>query len=857
MSFQPLRAGALLMAAVLVGCDTTPPPPVELGIPWELARHRKETIRDLEYAFDLEIPVDRQEPVRGRAAISFRWEDPRRHDVVLDFMRPAERVERVRANGADVAWEAVHDHIVIPASALDGGGNRVEVEFAAGDDALNRNDEFLYTLFVPDRAHFSLPVFDQPDLKAPVSWTLRLPAGWKALANAPLVEASPTLEGVTLRFAPSRPLPTYLFAFVAGEFSLEEAVVDGRAMTMLHRETDAERMERNRGEIFRLHAAALAWLEEYTGIPYPFDSFAFALIPAFQYGGMEHPGAILYNAPGLVLDETATQAQILGRASLIAHETAHMWFGDLVTMAWFDDVWTKEVFANFMAAKIVHPSFPEVDHDLRFLMAHHPAAYGVDRTAGANPIRQPLENLREAGTLYGAIIYQKAPVVMRQLEARVGTGPFQEGVREYLAVHAYGNAAWPDLIRILDARTSEDLEGWSKVWVEEAGRPTVSVVRDGEDVVLAQHDPAGKGRVWPQTLAVRVGREAGDTLVTVALGTEPVRIPGGGGPDVRFVLPNGSGVEYGLFLLDDASLEYLSSHLPALGDPLARGAAWVTLWDHVLERRLDPQRFVDLALSALPGEEDELNVARVLGYLGAAWWSFLPHEARVRQAPRLEEMLWSGVAGRRPATARAAFLGAWRTVAFTPAAVARMERLWRGTETVGGLPLSENDQTALAAALALREAPEWEAILDEQEGRITNPDRKARFRFVRPALDADPRVRLAFFDSLRDPANRAREPWVLSGLEYLHHPLRAATALPAVVPALEMVEEIQRTGDIFFPGRWLDASLGGHNSVEAAQAVHDFLLRRPDLPPRLRGKVLQSADGLWRAAHIVHGWNQP
>ena len=109
-----------------------------------------------------------------------------------------------------------------------------------------------------------------------------------------------------------------------------------------------------------------------------------------------------------------------------------MWFGDLVTMNWFDDVWMKEVFANFMAAKIVNPSFPEVDHDLRFLMANHPAAYGVDRTAGANPIRQPLENLREAGTLYGAIIYQKAPIVMRQLEARVGEDTFRDGLREYL-----------------------------------------------------------------------------------------------------------------------------------------------------------------------------------------------------------------------------------------------------------------------------------------------------------------------------------------------------------------------------------------------------------------------------------------
>ena len=147
---------------------------------------------------------------------------------------------------------------------------------------------------------------------------------------------------------------------------------------------------------------------------------------------MEHAGKILYNASGLLLDESATQNQLLGRASVIAHETAHMWFGDLVTMRWFNDVWMKEVFANFMAAKIVNPSFPTVNHELRFLLSNYPAAYEVDRTAGANPIRQPLDNLHEAGSLYGAIIYQKAPVVMRHLEALLGDETFRDGLREYL-----------------------------------------------------------------------------------------------------------------------------------------------------------------------------------------------------------------------------------------------------------------------------------------------------------------------------------------------------------------------------------------------------------------------------------------
>jgi aminopeptidase N len=179
-----------------------------------------------------------------------------------------------------------------------------------------------------------------------------------------------------------------------------------------------------------------------------------------------------------------------------------MWFGDLVTMNWFDDVWTKEVFANFMAAKIVHPSFPEVDHDLRFLVAHHPSAYGVDRTEGANPIRQPLENLRFAGTLYGAIIYQKAPIVMRQLEARVGEEAFRDGLREYLQTFSYGNATWPDLIDILDARSAEDLAAWSRVWVDEPGRPTVTVMIPGDWAVCGPRPSicswAGRGDIGPR-----------------------------------------------------------------------------------------------------------------------------------------------------------------------------------------------------------------------------------------------------------------------------------------------------------------------------------------------------------------------
>ncbi len=260
-----------------------------------------------------------------------------------------------------------------------------------------------------------------------------MPASWQAVANGVEVTRQEAPRNrLRVRYAETEPIPTYLFAFAAGRFQIESAERNGRTFRMFHRETDARKVARNRDAIFDLHAAALRWLETYTAIPYPFGKFDFVLVPSFQFGGMEHPGAIFYNAGSVLLDESATENQMLGRASLIAHETAHMWFGDLVTMRWFNDVWMKEVFANFMAAKIVNPSFPKVNHELRFLVSNYPAAYAVDRTAGTHPIRQELANLNEAGSLYGAIIYQKAPIVMRQLERLMGAEELQEGLRAYL-----------------------------------------------------------------------------------------------------------------------------------------------------------------------------------------------------------------------------------------------------------------------------------------------------------------------------------------------------------------------------------------------------------------------------------------
>ena len=244
----------------------------------------------------------------------------------------------------------------------------------------------------------------------------------------------------------------------------------------------------------------------------------------------------------------------------------------------------------------------------------------MDRTAGANAIRQQLDNLNEAGSLYGAIIYQKAPVVMRHLESLMGEDVFRDGLREYLKTYSFGNATWSDLIRILDARTPTDLVKWSHVWVEEPRRPEIYTTLDVKDGKISrlsfeQRDPARGNRQWPQELRLLIGyRDKTVPLTGVDLPARSVDVPAAVGmPAPLFVLPNGGGWAYGGFHLDRTSLDYLAHSLPELSDPLTRGAAWVTLWDACSITPSSRWTSCSSPATALPRETDEQLTQRVLG----------------------------------------------------------------------------------------------------------------------------------------------------------------------------------------------------------------------------------------------------
>jgi aminopeptidase N len=847
---------ALLVAAVLFGvasaaAESDPP---EAGVSLELAKARARNISRLHYELALSIPNTVAQAVTGSTVMRFRLADASQ-PLVIDFDAEGAAEAIVAANGVVVPTRAVNGHLVIPAARLRRGENSVRIDFRAGNAPLNRSDDFLYTWFVPAHARRAIPCFDQPDLKGRWTVTLEHPAQWQSVANGAERDRRTVGDRVRVRFRPTQPLSTYVVAFVVGDMKVETALRQGRTMRMYHRESDAAKLARNRDALFDLHAKSLEALERYTGIPYPFGKFDFVLVPAFQPNAMEHAGNIAYRAEDLLLDESATQEELLARAHVIAHETAHMWFGNLVTMRWFDDVWTKEVFANFIADKVMEPLFPHVRHDLQFFLAHYWSAYAVDRSAGTNPIRQPLANLAEAGNLYGPIIYEKSPVVIRQLEALMGEEAFRDGVRSYLRRHAFGNATWDDLIAALAGRTKLDLKHWSRMWIDEPGRPVIRtelVLNEGrlQRLALRQRDPQGRDRLWPQQLRVTVGCSPQPRRVVAELLDREVdltRSIDGCVPD--YVLAGGEGWGYGEFELDPRSQAYLETQLPGIGDPLARGVAWSALWDALLGERLAASRWVDMAVLNLRAERDAQLIGEWLYDLNIVWWRFLTPAQRAERALDLEALLRGRLDAAPEPGLKSTWFGTLRNVATTPQTLAWLRALWQREATIPGLPLVEADETALAYALALRGVEGEQGLLDAQRDRITNPDRKARFEFVRAAAATDAGVRERWFRALEDPANRGREIWVLQGLRLLHDPLRAGPSAALVPKALDMLLEVHKTGALFFDAAWMDALLRGHSSPEVAAAVTRFIDTLPaDYPPRLRALVLQKSDLLMRAA---------
>lgn len=821
------------LCAMMVGCGSNRKEKMyEEGVSWELAEHRKATIHDLKYDLAFSIPDKKSDAVEAEAYIRFRLDKV--DEVIIDFRQSEQAIKSVEMNGKEVDYKVYNEHIIIPQSASLKGENVVYISYTADDQSLNRNDEYLYTLLVPDRARTLFPCFDQPNMKAEFLLNLDIPAEWVAVASAAMREEQTEQDRKLVKFEPTEPLSTYLFSFVAGKFTKSTYQDEKRVLNAYHRETDPKRTAQL-GLIFDQVVYSLEWLEEYTAMPYPFKKYDFIILPGFQYGGMEHTGATLYNDNQMFLSEYPTPDEELSRAALIAHETAHMWYGGCVTMDWFNDVWTKEVYASFYAALITEPMFPEINHQLNWLKTTTTASLAEDRTLGSTSIRQDLDNLRNAGLIYGNIIYNKAPIMMQKLVEIMGEEAFRDGIREYLKTYAYSNATWDDLVRILDARCDEDLLSFSDVWVNKVGMPNITFTRSGDKLEVRQADPMQRGLLWPQSFNVDLVTASEAKSVTVDMTNDEVviiELPA----DFEYFIPNSDGRGYGYFMLDKEQREKMMQIWSGVADDTMRQSLLLTLYENYQQKQIAEGEWLEFLIGALQSEHNALIASTLCGYLR--------EPMRLTQDASSEKKLMALAESHHLKSCQVQLLRTLITSSFSEEVTAELYDMWKS----GNHPLlNESDYMTMAYELALRMPDKYQQIITTQRARISNPDRLRQFDFISRAVTPDEEALDALFESLLEPENRRIEPWTKATLSYLNHPLRISRAVKYIRPALDEVMEVQRTGDIFFPRGWAGALLGSHQSEEAHAELMRFLEDNPDYPVLLRNKIMQAAWPLTRA----------
>ncbi|MGX1474728.1 UNVERIFIED_CONTAM: aminopeptidase N [Streptomyces canus] len=568
---------------------------------------------------------------RSVTTIRFRCNEPGATSFA-DLIAPS--VTAVSLNGRDLDPGAVFD------------GSRIALEDLAADNELvvdaqcaySRTGEgmhrfvdpedgevYLYTQYEPADSRRVFANFEQPDLKAPFRFEVRAPEGWVVWSNG----AGSESDGVW-RFAETKPISTYITCVVAGPYhyvtdSYERVFEDGTRLEIplgaLCRKGLAPHFDSD--DVFLVTKQGLDFFHDHFDYPYPFGKYDQAFVPEYNLGAMENPGLVTFREE-FIFRGKVTQASYEGRANVILHEMAHMWFGDLVTMVWWDDLWLKESFADFMGTFANVGATRFKDAWITFANRRKAWAYRADQLPSTHPITADIRDLQDAKLNFDGITYAKGASVLKQLVAYVGQDAFLEGARRYFKRHAYGNTRLGDLLSVLGETSGRDMGAWARSWLQTAGvnslTPQVLLSAEGrvDELAVVQEAAESHPELRPHRVAVGLYRRTPEGALERYARAE-VDVDGprtvvaelAGAEAPELVLVNDDDLTYCKTRFDAGSLETLKSGLGDLTDPLARALCWSALWNMTRDALLPAREFIDIVLR-FAGRESDIGVLQML-----------------------------------------------------------------------------------------------------------------------------------------------------------------------------------------------------------------------------------------------------
>ncbi|MGJ9402675.1 aminopeptidase N [Arthrobacter sp. KK5.5] len=672
--------------------------------------------------YDVEIDVTRGERTFGTTT-TVRFAAREGASTFIDAV--TDTVHSVTLNGRDLDPRVASDGVRIQ---LDGLAEANELRIVADAPYMNTGEGlhrfvdpvdgevYLYTQFeVPD-ARRMFAVFEQPDLKAPFRFTVTAPNHWDLISNSPSPAPTPAgADASVWAFEPTLPMSSYITALIAGPYECvrdELQSADGRTVPLgvFARKSIMEHLDAE--NIFTLTKQGFEFFEKQFGTPYPFPKYDQLFVPEFNAGAMENAGAVTF-LETYVFRSKVTDAMVERRAITVLHELAHMWFGDLVTMRWWNDLWLNESFAEFMSTLAAAENTEFTQAWTTFTSMEKSWAYRQDQLPSTHPIVAEIRDLEDVQVNFDGITYAKGASVLRQLVAWVGQDEFMAGVRAYFGKHAWGNTGLADLMVELETASGRDLSEWGRLWLETAGVnklvPRIEIDDAGTITAFSIEQSATTGHptIRPHRLAVgfyeldasgRLVRTHREELDVAGERTDVPTLVGRTRP--ALVLVNDDDLAYAKIRLDPASLNTAHRHLKDFAQSLPRTLVWGSAWDAARDGETAARDYVDLVLRNIGAESDSSVVLVLLRQLSTVLDYYVAPGARASTAVGAADALWTLAREAAPGSdSQLQFAKAFALRSRSTGQLDAVEGLYAGTGPLDSLVVDQDLRWELLAAL--------------------------------------------------------------------------------------------------------------------------------------------------------------
>jgi len=672
----------------------------------------------------------------------------------------------------------------------------LEAEYSKSGEGLQRSvdpaDGEVYLYSQGETAHIRnmFACFDQPSLKATFTLTVTTPGHWEAVSNNPVESKAVKGELVEWKFKTTPRIPTYLDALIAGPYASVHDVYKGEKEIPLGIYCRKSMMQYlDPEDIFLITKQGFEYFEKVFGLAYPFEKYDQIAVVDFNFGAMENAGAVTFREEVLVFRSHMPDKAYLSRANTILHEMAHMWFGDMVTMFWWDDLWLNESFAEWASYLALSESTRFNGAWTEFNSARKNWAYRQDQLSSTHPIIADMVDMEAVNANFDGITYAKGASVLHQLVAHVGRPQFIAGLQKYFAKHAWGNTTLNDLLVELESASGRKLDAWVNTWLQTAGvntlRPQLEIAGDTyTSVVISQEVPlvpAGSKELRPHRLAVGLYDISGDSLNRrksveldiVGASTTVAELAGEKVADLLLI--NDRDLSYAKLRFDDRSIATLKKYLGRLNDPLARALSWAAIWDMHRDAQISSADFIEVALSGLTGENDDAIVNIVIGQLGTSVEGYASDANRNKYREKLATGFWNLMQASAPASdLQLLYSRAFAANAHTPEQIKNVRGLLNGE--VKGLKVDTDRRWDFLIALTERGAA-TEAELDAelasdnttsgnlayQSAKAATPNAEAKAYAFNTVMhqDAQTSVRSALVAGFQRPIQRhLLEPFV-------------------------------------------------------------------------------------------------